>query len=264
MTFVKRFLIILRFMTTIPVKADIMAAREDYGKSLAAAPLVGLVIGLLIAGLHFVLGLVFPPAITAVLTFLAYILLTGGLHLDGLGDTADGLFSNRPKDRMLEIMKDSRVGTYAVITLIMIILLDVLFIAALKRNAAIVLILMPVAGRTGSLIGSGASSYAGISDGPGRWCVEYCKGVDIAKGLMIQVLIFITFIATGIFNTGLLQPRFIIAGVIVTAIPPLSAFILTKLLGRKLGGVTGDILGAVCELNQVIFLMSSFILIRVL
>lgn len=175
MVYLKRFVLMLQFLTSIPVQYNVKAEREDFGKGLAVAPVVGLVIGMLLAGGNYLLQMIFPSGIAAIFTLVLYIALTGGLHLDGLGDTADGLFSNRPREKMLEIMKDSRVGTNAVLALIIVILLDISLVSSLGNQAAAILLLMPAAGRVGSLISSGTSRYAGISDGPGRWCVERCS-----------------------------------------------------------------------------------------
>lgn len=253
-TYLKRFVLMLQFLTTIPVRADIKAEREDFGKGLAVAPAVGLVIGILLAGGNYLLGLLFPAGVAAVLTVALYIALTGGLHLDGLGDTADGFLSHRPKEKVLEIMKDSRVGSNAVIAVVLVLLTNISVISSLGGHAAVILLLMPVAGRIGSLIGSGASRYAGVSDGPGRWCVECCGRKDILLGLMIYFILFAAAFAVA-FRGGSLP-----ACVAAAVIPPISAYLLARLLGRKLGGVTGDILGAVCELNQVIFLLSASLL----
>lgn len=250
MAYLRRFILMLQFLTAIPIKVNVKAEREDFGKGLAVAPVVGLVIGALLAGSSCLLSLLFSSSVTAVFTVALYIALTGGLHLDGLGDSADGLFSNRPRERILEIMKDSRVGTNAVLAVVLVLLLNTSLIASFGSQITTVLLLMPVAGRIGSLIGAGASSYAGTSDGPGRWCVEFCGRNDILIGLAIYFIIFSAI--AGVY------------GLMVAVIPPLSAFLLTKILGRILGGVTGDILGAICELNQVIFLTMVFILVRFL
>lgn len=260
MVFLRRFILMLQFLTAIPVKINVKAEREDFGKGLAAAPAVGLVIGVLLAGGNYLFQRIFPSDIAAIFTVVLYIALTGGLHLDGLGDTADGLFSNRPKEKMLEIMKDSRVGTNAVLALIIVILLDISLISSFGSQAAVVLLLMPAAGRIGSLIASGTSRYAGISDGPGRWCVECCDKNEILTGLILYFFIF-TVIA-GIKGLLAMSASFFAIYLLMAAIPPLSAFFLARFLGRKLGGVTGDILGAVCELNQVIFLAVSFFLLN--
>ena len=251
----------LQFMTAIPIRISIKADREDFGKGLVFAPAVGLVIGVLLAGGNYLLGLLFPPLVTAVLTIAFYIILTGGLHLDGLGDTADGLFSNRPKERMLEIMKDSRVGTNAVLILIIVVLLDISLLSSIQSHIVFILLFMPVAGRIGSLVGAGSSQYAGMSDSPGRWCVEFCGLKDVLSGLAIYFVIFaaaagITGLYAGV--TDLLSGSCIL---LTALIPPISAFVLTRLLGGKLGGVTGDILGAVCELNQVVFMLAAFLLL---
>lgn len=295
MAYIRRFILMLQFMTTLPVKANVKTGREDFGKGLALAPLVGLVLGVLLAGFNYLFAMLFPPLVTAVLTVAVYILLTGGLHMDGLSDTADGVFSNRPVERTLEIMKDSRVGTNAVIALVLVLLADISLIASLEKSYITpVLLLMPAAGRIGSLIGAGVSRYAGISDGPGRWSVERCGRKEIIIGLVLYVIIIVaaagifawpqTFssawfiglpgMAAGLPGMAAELPRKLI-GLQRTApgfspvhalfpatvvVPPLSSFILSRLLGKKLGGVTGDILGAICELNQVIFLIMAYLL----
>ncbi len=261
MAYLRRFVLMLQFMTTIPIGIHVRAEKEDFAKGLATAPLVGFLLGLLLAAGNYLFGLLFSPMITAVLTVALYIVLTGGLHLDGLGDTADGLFSNRPRERILEIMKDSRVGSNAVLALIVVLLLDVSILASLKEHLAIFLILMPVAGRIASLVGAGSSAYAGVSDGPGRWCVEYCGLKEVVQGLALYAVLFA---ATGMIGLGLSEEASWLQSAVwivpLAIIPPVSAFLLTRLLGSKLGGVTGDILGAVCELNQVVFLLAAYFL----
>lgn len=102
----RRLILMIQFLTTIPVPINLDVSEEDFGKGLLFAPLVGLLIGGIIAGSFLLLGTIFPPTITAVFIIILYIVLTGGIHLDGLGDTSDGIFSNRPKERMLEIMRE--------------------------------------------------------------------------------------------------------------------------------------------------------------
>ncbi len=264
MAYLRRFILMLQFLTAIPVKVRVKAEHEDFGKGLAAAPVVGLLIGTLLAGGNYMLGLMFPANITAVFTVALYIALTGGLHLDGLGDTADGFFSNNSRGRTLEIMKDSRVGTNAVLAVTVVLLLNSSLIASLGSHSIAILLLMPVAGRIGSLVGSGTSRYAGVSDGPGRWCVEYCGRNDIIIGLITYFLIIAA--TTVVYGTlaGLWSAAvpLLLIFLVMAVVPPLSAFLLARFLGRKLDGVTGDILGAVCELNQVIFLIAAFLMFK--
>lgn len=259
MVYLRRLVLMLQFMTAIPIRIGVKAEKEDFGRGLAIAPVVGLILGLLLAAANYLLSFAFSPLIAAVLTFAFYIYLTGGLHLDGLGDTADGLFSNRPRERMLEIMKDSRVGTNAVLVLILVLLMNVSLLSSMKGQVLFALIMMPVAGRLGSVIGAGSSSYAGTSDGPGRWCVEHCRWKDILAGLILYFAVFLSAArVTGLLGgSGHIHPAFIFAAALI---PPLSAFFLTRVLGKRLGGVTGDILGAVCELNQTVFLITIYFL----
>lgn len=246
MILIKRFILMVQFLTRIPMPVNLDIKEEDFGKGLVFAPVVGLILGGLLAGAYHFLDMVFPSYVTAVFIIILYIALTGGLHLDGLGDTFDGLFSNRSRERILEIMRDSRIGTNALLAVTCVLLLNVGLLSALQREFIIpVLALMPVAGRIGSLIGSGISRYARSGEGLGKSFIEYCGLKEILAGLPVYFALF--FIVNGF--TGLLM----------SVTPVLTAFLLTAYFSRKINGVTGDILGAVCELNQTFFLISAYI-----
>lgn len=248
--YLKRFILMVQFLTTIPLRFRLDVTEEDFGKGLVFAPAVGLILGGILAGAWYVFCLVFPVYVSAVLIVIIYILLTGGLHLDGLGDTFDGLFSNRPRERMLEIMRDSRVGTNAVLAVTAVLLLYTALISSFDKDAILkVLLLMPVAGRVGSLVGSGISRYARSGEGLGKSFIEYCGAAEVTAGLIIYFLIF--FLTAGV------------QGLIAALVPPVTAFAATKFLNRKIGGATGDTLGAVCEINQVIFLLAIYLLLKI-
>lgn len=239
----------LQFLTTIPLPVRLDVKEEDFGKGLIFAPVIGLIIGGVLAVSYWAASIIFPNYITAILTFSIYILLTGGLHIDGLGDTFDGLFSNRPKERILEIMRDSRVGTNAVIAIVCVILLDIALLSEINRGYIIsFLILMPVAGRIGSLIGAGTSKYARSGAGLGKSFIDYCGLKEIIIGLVIYFAMFYS-----IFN---------LKGLIISTFPVLTSLIMIKFFSRKINGATGDILGAVCELNQTLFLLIAHVIIN--
>lgn len=232
----------LQFFTRIPIKLKIGASLEDYGKGLVFAPFVGLIIGSILAIVSYGLLFIFPRAMVSAIVVVLYIIITGGLHLDGLGDTFDGVFSNRSKERILEIMRDSRVGTNAVLAVVSVLLLNY---AALSQINSIyflrVILLMPMAGRVGSLVSSAVSTYARSGEGLGKSFIDYCGKKQLIWGLLIYIVIsFLTF------DYKLW---------IVLAVPPITAFLLVKGFSRKIGGATGDVLGAVCEVNQCIFLI---------
>jgi len=241
----KRFVAMVQFFTSIPVPINLNCDERDYGKGLVFAPAVGLIIGVLILALCSVLKLFLPAKVVAAFLIVGYIVLTGGLHLDGLGDTFDGLFSNRPKERILEIMRDSRVGTNAVLALISIVLLNYTVLLELDLMP-MALLLFPVAGRIGSLIGAGSSVYARKNEGLGKSFIDFCGKKEMILGSVISFIIF-----------GIVLK---LKGLLMAFISIVTAWTVTKILTRKLGGATGDILGAICELNQTVFLILFFVL----
>ena len=246
---VKRLVLMLQFLTTIPIKISLDATKEDYGKGLAFAPVIGLVIGIILALTYYFTAFIFPASINSIIIIIEYILLTGGLHLDGLGDTFDGLFSNKSKDRMLEIMKDSRLGTNAVLAVISVILLYYGFLTQIpSEHICVMLVLFPVAGRAAILIGAAVSNYA-RNNGIGKSFVDYCGIEQMILGLIFSVLIF------GI--------AYSLWGVALCFASMATALITVKFLSDKIDGVTGDILGAVCEINQVITIACFYVLLKV-
>ena len=236
----------LQFMTAIPIPINLKVDNEDFGKGLVFAPIAGLAIGALLSVAYLGISAVFPVNVAIVMVIVIYIIITGGLHLDGLGDTFDGLFSNRSKERMLEIMRDSRVGTNAVLAVISIILLNVTLLTAFDGNIVKVFLLMPVAGRIGSLVGAGSSVYARSGEGLGKSFIDFCGFKEICIGLIPYFIIFYAILGLN--------------GLYISLIPVATAYITVKYLSRKIGGATGDILGAVCELNQTFFLIVICIL----
>lgn len=255
MKYIKRFILMIQFLTTIPIRVNLNVTNEDFGKGLVFAPLVGGLMGILLGLVMGFFNNFLYDTLTCVLIVLLYILLTGGLHLDGLGDTFDGLFSNRPKEKMLEIMRDSRVGTNAVLAIIMVILLDTALLYSIDwENAVIAVMMMPAAGRIGSLIGAGSSVYARSGEGLGKSFIDFCGIKEMVIGTVLYLLYIIAVVRITAGSIG-----WIIAGVI----PIFTAWLLVKLFSRKIGGATGDILGAVCEINQTIFLFLAYLIIEI-
>ena len=116
----KGFLQAISFLTILPVGQSKTLEGKDLARSMAFFPLAGLVIGLLLALGHYLFSLFLPKAVVLwfVIGLLAF--LTRGLHLDGLADTMDGLGSGGPKEKILEVMRDSRIGAFGVISLILL------------------------------------------------------------------------------------------------------------------------------------------------
>src|SRR6185295_3780239 len=147
-------------MTTLPFRLPEDWSAGDGGRAAVWYPLVGLVIGALTwlawKGTIFV----FPPLVTGIVTLIVWVALTGGLHLDGLADCCDGLFSSLPPERRLEIMKDPHVGAFGVIGLILVLFLKAAAFASLTPVSSLGILL--------------AASLA-------RWCILPAGLIPLAR-----------------------------------------------------------------------------------
>jgi adenosylcobinamide-GDP ribazoletransferase len=236
-----------QFLTRIPIPITLDVTEEDFGKGLAFAPLVGMLIGGLMAAVYYGASYITQGIFPAVAAVIFYAFITGGLHIDGLGDTFDGLFSNRSRDRMLEIMRDSRVGTNAVITIVSVFLLNIACIDAISKEAAFkAVFFMPAIGRLGSVCSAGMATYARSGQGLGKAFIDICGINEIIIGTMISLLAAFT-----LFN---------IKGFIFVGAAILFTYLFVKFVTSKIGGMTGDTCGAACELNQTIFLVLMLVL----
>lgn len=241
---IKRLILLLQFYTTIPIPFQFEPSSQEFGKALALSPVVGMFLGLILFVGYSGLLLFFSPLIAAVLIMVLYIILTGGLHLDGLGDTFDGLFSNRPKEQMLEIMKDSRIGMNAALGVFCTLLLNITVISQLAVDNPISILLLPIAGRTGIVICASLSTYPRLK-GTGKDFIQNCTKKELTLALVLHFIFFLAF--GGLWS--------LVVGIICV----LSSLFFTFLLTRRIGGATGDILGAVCELTQCAFLLASYL-----
>ncbi len=238
----KKIILMLQFLTTIPIRYEVSATQKDFGKSMAYAPIAGLVIGALLVGVHKVAELTNNSLFSAVAVVIFYLFITGGLHIDGLGDSFDGLFSGRSKERMLEIMRDSRVGTNAVIVVFSVLILNIASINAISTQIIYkALILMPVIGRLGSVCSAGMSGYARSGEGLGKAFIDYCGFKEILIGVIITSVVSLLLFG----YKGLI---FVVAAIIFT-------YLFVKFVEKRIGGMTGDTCGAGCELNQTLFLI---------
>src|SRR5512134_2457586 len=143
----------LAFLTILPVPGRWCGESRELERSLPWFPLIGLLIGLLIAGLDAAFAAVLPPLPASVLTVLAMVAISGALHLDGLADTADGFLSSRPRARILEIMRDSRVGPMGVLAIAGVLALKIAAVASLAPAVRFgTVLLMPLAGRVAPVL----------------------------------------------------------------------------------------------------------------
>lgn len=240
---IKQFLILIQFMTRIPVFVNVEYDEEKLGKSIKYFPLVGAVIGIFLFGINFLAGKVTGNRqIIAVIIVVAEIFITGILHIDGLADTFDGLFSYAKKERMLEIMKDSRIGTNGAVVLILYFITKIILLSEVKPEY---ILLYPIISRLSTSMNAGLGEYA-RKDGMSNSIIEK----NGSKEAVISVVI------TAVLSFLILK----IKGLGVLAAAIVFILIFMRNVKKKIGGITGDTMGASLELTSILILLTGVIL----
>ncbi|KFB98309.1 cobalamin synthase [Trabulsiella guamensis ATCC 49490] len=240
------FFATLSFMSRLPVPQRWSQGVElqDYVRGIITFPLVGLLLGALSGVVFSLLHTWCGTPLAALFAVLTLALLTGGLHLDGLADTCDGVFSSRPRERMLEIMRDSRLGTNGGLALIFVLLAKVLLISELSLRGVwlpSVIAAACAAGRGVSVLLMYGQRYA-RDEGMGN--------LFIGKVTFRQAAITVGI--TAVLAIALLGMN----GLVAFLFTLVAIYVIAKLLKRTLGGQTGDTLGAAIELGEVVFLLA--------
>ncbi len=239
---IQKFLLALSFFTRIPI------GKQEFGsltlaQSVVAFPMVGAVIGLLDGGFYLVmLALGLPTIISAWITIGFHLLLTGGLHEDGLADTADGLASGRDRSQKLAIMRDSRIGSYGVLALITVISLRANIIASFTGNFTTLLIFITTA----------ASSRAFLA--LLMYNLQYAKdsGLAVRAG---KPSLNDSLIAAALGFAALLLTGKILAALIAICALAIIYIIIKYITSKNFGGITGDTLGASQQISEIALLL---------
>jgi adenosylcobinamide-GDP ribazoletransferase len=243
---VKELVAAIRFLTIVPIPgtAQLFSTDEEDADLIIGSayfPLVGLLIALLLFGLVSISNQYLPPLVLAGLIVIAQLVLTGGLHMDGLMDSSDGLFGSRTPERRLEIMRDSRLGSFGVLAGVCVLLLKFAVFSSLRVHllTQALLMVLPVA----------------------RWA------------MILAVSLFPSARLTGLgaaFRQTITLPRLLVAGItalIIVLIVGHVAGLLVLLTGslaavatgawitRRIGGLTGDSYGAIEEVAEIVMLL---------
>ncbi len=235
-----------QFMTRIPFPVGHAYAPEQLASAARYYPLIGVLVGTLCAGAYWGAQYVFPPAVAAILSFGMGLLVTGAIHEDGLADTVDGVGGGHDRERTLEIMKDSRVGVYGALALIVVVGLKITALASMPPVlAAIALIAAHGLSRLSCVVAIMTSRYV-REQGTGSFTLD---GLG-AGGLAIAV------------STGVL----LLVGLAYLVTPSAAGWAFLGTAGghaamrwfyeHKLGGHTGDTLGAVQQVSEVGFYLA--------
>ena len=237
------FIIALTFFTRIPFPLPKDVSSEEFIKSYRFYPAVGLVLGLLLWLMAKILLPYYPPLVLGALILGAELMLTGGIHLDGFMDSMDGLLSARSPEKILDIMKDSRVGAHASMALVGLLLLKFTLLANLTVSKLPLLIVMPMLARWVFQIGMIGFPYA--------------RSQGLGKGFH-EATQWIPFLLSGIIVCGISFYLLGFAGPLAFVISSLIITIVAYKISSLLGGLTGDLYGAFIELSEVIILLVAF------
>ena len=245
------FWLALSFLTTIPTK-QIPYIPGGLGKSAALFPLIGLLIGSIVTAVIWFTQFLFPIPIAALLGLLTWVLLTGGLHLDGLADCCDGLMGAATADKRLEILKDSRIGAFALIGLIIAISLKWIVLVVILNEAGLrftwlPFLLAPVLARF--LILPTALQPQARPDG---------MGSDFATTITPFIFAVAAAIPLGLAAfSGWQMP---IQTITAVALACTGTGWWIYLARTRIGGVTGDVYGTVVETAEILVLLGFTIL----
>lgn len=224
------------FLTTLPIGGSDRLSEADLARAAAWFPWVGLMLGAFLAAGWQLLSWRSPNLSAAALLLLLWIVASGALHLDGLADCCDGLLAPTLPARRLEIMRDSRSGAFAVVGIVMMLLLKVSAVASLNEPTA--LLLAPLYGRWWMLpLGLGRQARpTGLAATLGARLSGRSLVIPAALTLLFTwfagVTAFIALVGSGLTTLGLF-----------------------RFARARIGGVTGDVLGANCELAEVVTLI---------
>lgn len=234
----------LRFLTILPLGRD--ARPEEVGRSLVFFPLIGLLLGLLLAGLEWGLDSVLPISVLSAVLLVVLVLITGATHLDGFIDTCDGLVAGKTPQQRWEIMRDSRVGAFGVVGACCLLLMKYASLSGLPDSSRIgALVLMPVLGRW-AVVGAIAAFPYARPEGLGRAFKDKATWLTVAGATIVALAVSVGFLRF----TGLA----IMGGV------GLVTLALCVVLKRKFAGLTGDTYGAVIEVGEVTVLILAIAL----
>ena len=239
------FALAWRLLTIIPLPFFPADSNRPAGLAATYYPLVGLILGVLLAGAGQLLFFLFPAGLAAALLLAMWTGLTGLLHLDGLMDSCDGLLPPRDPAHRLEIMKDSRVGAFGVVGVVLLLLL--------KFNA---LAALPVGDRLPSLLVVPTLARWAMTWAMARYPLARREGASVffSAGLGWRQVIIASVIAVAVA-----LPLMGWLGLLLWGVAWLVTTLIAGLAMARIAGLTGDVYGAICEVTETVLLIVTVV-----
>ena len=237
----RAFWIALQFLTRLPAPMLKEYTPKDRGRSVLYYPLIGLIIGALLVLMHTLLT-ASDAGVRSALLLTSWVLVTGGLHLDGLADSADAwLGGHGDRTRTLEILHDPRSGPAAIMLVVLVLIVKFAALQALPPKAWPVLLIAPVLGRA-AMVGLFLTTAYVRAHGLGSAQAQYLPR-RTAAWILLACAVGILALAPG-------------AGWLLLGVTLIVVYLLRRLMIKRLGGTTGDTLGATCEIIEALILVT--------
>lgn len=230
----------LQFLTIFPPVIKRPFSVQELGRSAGFYPLVGLLLGALMAGLGWLLDWAFPVPVVLVIVLAVWVTFTRALHVDGFMDCCDGLFGGFTPERRLEIMRDSRVGAFGVVGGALLVLAKFTLLLSLPDRIT-GLILAPVFGRWALTFAIALFPYARES-GMGRDIKDHTHWPQLLIATLTVMLV--AWFAAGWFGLALVP------------LVALFCFLWLKYVTTLIPGLTGDVYGATCEMVELLVMLA--------
>jgi len=244
-----RFLAALSFLTIIPLPRRREASPEEVGRSIAYFPVVGIIIGLILAGLSWLLGLFLPSAVVNGLLIVSLVAISGALHLDGFVDTCDGIAGHKTVEARWRVMHDSRAGAFGIVGVFLLLLVKYVSLNSVPENLLMAtLVLMPVMSRWVMVYAVFAYPYARPA-GLGKAFKQEASWQSFAVATVITVVVAIGLARWANVTCFYLAGLAIMFGIWVIVVA------MAAYLKRKFAGLTGDTYGAINEVAEVCVLI---------
>jgi len=230
----------IQFLTILPVGKPGLFKPD---KMIPFFPIVGIIAGLMLAVFDQIALLIWTPPVVAVLDVIFLVIITGAFHIDGLGDAADGLLGHRSKESALAIMKDSRIGVMGLVAILCVLAMKTCGILEINVQKSLLLVIIPAYARAGTLFGIKFLKYGRSQGGTAHALFGTRLKISDFWGLLVPIILSLFL--------GLRGIRLIIIFFFLT-------FIILLYYHKRMGCITGDMLGAITEIEEaLLFLLFS-------